>query len=80
MGNDSILQTMTLADIVGVILIMVIALSAFSLMWIDYRVYMEDHNKHFRLFDFIRKEQLYLFLFLMFFFLIGGEMLLYMFF
>ena len=79
MGNDSILQTMTLADIVGVILIMVIALGAFSLMWIDYRVYMEDHNKRFRLFDFIRKEQLYLFLFLMFLFLIGGEMLLYLF-
>ena len=34
-------------------------------------------NKQFRLFDFIRKEQLYLFLFLMFIFLIGGEILLY---
>lgn len=77
MENYSVLQTMTLADIVGVFLILVIALGLFSLMWIDYRVYLENHNKKLRLFDFIRKEQLYLFLFLMFIFLIGGEILLY---
>ncbi len=78
MENYSVLQTMTLADIVGVFLILVIVLGSFSLMWYrDYSVYLEDHNKQFRLFDFIRKEQLYLFLFLMFLFLIGGEILLY---
>ena len=77
MENYSVLQTMMLADIVGVFLILVIALGSFSLMWIDYRVYLENHKKKLRLFDFIRKEQLYLFLFLMFIFLIGGEILLY---
>ena len=77
MENYSVLQAMTLADIVGVFLILVIALGSFSLMWIDYRVYLENHKKKLRLFDFIRKEQLYLFLFLMFIFLIGGEILLY---
>lgn len=41
MENYSVLQTMTLADIVGVFLILVIALGSFSLMWIDYRVYLE---------------------------------------
>lgn len=56
MENYSVLQTMTLADIVGVFLILVIALGSFSLMWIDYSVYLENHNKQFRLFDFIRKE------------------------
>lgn len=39
MENYSVLQTMTLADIVGVFLILVIALGSFSLMWIDYSVY-----------------------------------------
>lgn len=41
MENYSVLQTMTLADIVGVFLILVIALGSFSLMWIDYSVYLE---------------------------------------
>lgn len=78
MGND-ILQTMTLADIVGVFIIFSIAFGVFALMWMDYKRYLEEEgsSSSFRITEFVKKEQLYIFLFLMFVFLIGGEIILY---
>lgn len=78
MGND-ILQTMTLADIVGVFIIFSIAFGVFALMWMDYKRYLEEESSSssFRILEFVKKEQLYIFLFLMFVFLIGGEIILY---
>lgn len=78
MGND-ILQTMTLADMVGVFIIFSIAFGVFALMWMDYKRYLEEESSSssFRFLEFVRKEQLYIFLFLMFVFLIGGEIILY---
>lgn len=65
-------------DLVGVILILVIAVGVSCLMWIDYRKYLDEHTKkQFRFLDFIKREQLFLFLFLMFFFLIVGQLILY---
>ena len=65
-------------DLVGVILILVIAICVSCLMWIDYRKYLDEHvRKRFRFLDFIKREQLFLFLFLMFFFLIVGQLVLY---
>ena len=72
-----LLQSTDLADIVGVCIILSIALGAFSLMWRDYKNDLEENdNKYFRVLDFILKEQLYIFIFLVLAFLIGGEMLL----
>lgn len=46
-------------------------------MWMDYKKYLEEYdNKHFHVLDFVLKEQLYIFIFLVFAFLVGGEMLL----
>ena len=72
MTGFSLFQSTGLADIVGVCIILSIALGAFSLMWMDYKNYLEEYdNKHFGI-----KEQLYIFIFLVFAFLVGGEMLL----
>ena len=77
MAGLSLLQSTDLADIVGVCIILSIALGAFSLMWRDYKNDLEENdNKYFRVLDFILKEQLYIFIFLVLAFLIGGEMLL----
>ena len=77
MTGFSLLQSTGLADIVGVCIILSIALGAFSLMWRDYKNDLEENdNKYFRVLDFILKEQLYIFIFLVLAFLIGGEMLL----
>lgn len=80
--NYSIIQTMTLSDMVGVFIIFSIAIGAFALMWLDYRRYLDNKdsqevNARFKVLEFVKKEQIYVFLFLMFLFLIGGEMLLY---
>lgn len=76
--NTSIFQTMTLSDLVGVFIIFSIAFGVFALMWMDYKRYLDDEESaHFRFLEFVKKEQLYVFLFLMFLFLIGGEMMLY---
>ena len=78
MTGFSLFQSTGLADIVGVCIILSIALGAFSLMWRDYKNDLEENdNKYFRVLDFILKEQLYIFIFLVLAFLIGGEMLLY---
>ena len=77
MTGFSLFQSTCLADIVGVCIILSIALGAFSLMWRDYKNDLEENdNKYFRVLDFILKEQLYIFIFLVLAFLIGGEMLL----
>lgn len=77
MTGFSLFQSTGLADIVDVCIILSIALGAFSLMWMDYKNYLEEYdNKHFHILDFVLKEQLYIFIFLVFAFLIGGEMLL----
>ena len=76
--DKDVFQTMTLADIVGVFIIFSIAFGVFALMWMDYKRYLEESSSnHFRILEFVKKEQVYIFLFLMFLFLIGGEMLLY---
>ena len=73
MTGFSLLQSTDLADIVGVCIILSIALGAFSLMWRDYKNDLEENdNKYFRVLDFILKEQLYIFIFLVLAFLIGG--------
>ena len=42
-----------------------------------YKKYLEEYdNKHFHVLDFVLKEQLYIFIFLVFAFLVGAEMLL----
>ncbi len=66
------------ADMVGLLLLVFIAIGVGILMWLDYQRYSEEHlHRRFDIWEFIRQEQLYLFLFLTFFFLIGGELLLY---
>ena len=43
----------------------------------DYKNYLEENDdKHFHVLDFVLKEQLYIFIFLVLAFLVGGEMLL----
>ncbi len=77
MTGFTLFQSTDLADIAGVCIILSIALGAFSLMWKDYKNNLEeDDNKHFRVLDFVLKEQVYIFIFLVFAFLVGGEMLL----
>ncbi len=77
MTGFSLFQSTGLADIVGLCIILSIALGAFSLMWMDYKKYLEENDsKHFHVLDFVLKEQLYIFIFLVFAFLVGGEMLL----
>ncbi len=57
MTGFSLFQSTGLADIVGVCIILSIALGAFSLMWMDYRNYLEEYdNKHFHILDFVLKE------------------------
>ena len=77
MTGFSLLQSTDLADIVGVCIILSIVLGALSLMWRDYKNYLEENDdKHFHVLDFVLKEQLYIFIFLVLAFLVGGEMLL----
>ena len=77
MTGFSLLQSIDLAEIVGVCIILSIVLGALSLMWRDYKNYLEENDdKHFHVLDFVLKEQLYIFIFLVLAFLVGGEMLL----
>ena len=77
MTGFSLLQSTDLAEIVGVCIILSIVLGALSLMWRDYKIYLEENDdKHFHVLDFVLKEQLYIFIFLVLAFLVGGEMLL----
>ena len=77
MTGFSLLQSTDLAEIVGVCIILSIVLGALSLMWRDYKNYLEENDdKHFHVLDFVLKEQLYIFIFLVLSFLVGGEMLL----
>lgn len=77
--NYYFMQSMTLSDLVGIFIIFSIAFGVFALMWLDYKRYLESQevNEKFKVLEFVKKEQIYVFLFLMFLFLIGGEMLLY---
>jgi len=78
MVDFSILEPTNLTDAVGIFLIVVVAIAAISLLWLDYRHYIEKYRKRkFRFIEFVKNEELYLFLLLMFVFLIGGEILLY---
>ena len=78
MVDLSLLKPMTLADVVGVILIVMVVVAVLTMLWIDYRHYIEKYRKRkFSFIKFIKNEELYLFLLLMFVFLIGGEILLY---
>ncbi len=66
------------ADTIGVVLLLVLALGLALVMYLDYRRYLDEHSHHRAGFaDFLKREQLYICLFLLFLFLIGGEMLLY---
>ena len=77
MTGFSLLQSTDLAEIVGVCIILSIVFGALSLMWRDYKNYLEENDdKHFHVLDFVLKEQLYIFIFLVLAFLVGGEMLL----
>lgn len=77
MTGFSLFQSTSLADIVGLCIILSIGLGAFTLMWMDYKNNLEEYdNKHFHILDFVLKEQLYIFIFLVLAFLVGGEMLL----
>ena len=77
MTGFSLLQSTDLAEIVGVCIILSIVLGALSLMWRDYKNYLEENDdKHFHVLDFVLKEQLYIFIFLVLAFLVRGEMLL----
>ena len=77
MTGFSLLQSTDLAEIVGVCIILSIVLGALSLMWRDYKNYLEENDdKHFHVLDFVLKKQLYIFIFLVLAFLVGGEMLL----
>ena len=77
MTGFPLFQSTGLADIVGLCIILSIALGAFSLMWMYYKKYLEEYDsKHFHVLDFVLKEQLYIFIFLVLAFLVGGEMLL----
>ena len=77
MTGFSLFHSTDLAEIAGVCIILSIALRFFSLMWRDYKNNLEENgNKHFHVLDFILKKQLYIFIFLVLAFLVGGEMLL----
>jgi len=66
------------ADIIGVVILLALAIGLLCVMWCDYRRYLRNYSRHRSgFFDFLKREQLYIFLFLTFLFLIGGEMLLY---
>lgn len=66
------------ADMVGVAILLVLAIGLACVMLFDYRRFLREHTHHRSgCLDFLKREQLYIFLFLMFLFLIGGEMLLY---
>ena len=85
MGKEFAIPTFTPADIMGAFIILVLVIGIFVLMWFDYRRYLDEQVTKYRrqphtgfsLKKFVKREQLYIFLFLMFLFLIGGEMLLY---
>ena len=52
MTGFSLFQSTGLADIVGLCIILSIALGAFSLLWMDYKNYLEEYdNKHFHVLD-----------------------------
>lgn len=77
MTGFSLFQSTGLADIVGLCIILSIGLGAFTLMWMDFKNHLDEYdNKHFYVLDFVLKEQLYIFIFLVLAFLVGGEMLL----
>ena len=78
MEEKNLFALSNIGDIVGVMLIVVIAIGAGHLIWKDYNRTREGNRRQrVKFWDFIKKEQLYIFLFLMFLFLIGGEILLY---
>lgn len=85
MGKEYAIPIFTAADIMGAFIIISLVIGVFVLMWLDYKRYLDEqvtkYRRHehegFNLGEFIKKEQLYIFLFLMFLFLIGGEILLY---
>ena len=85
MNRDYTIPIFTPADIVGAFIIIMLVVGIFTLMWIDYKRYLDEQATKYRrkekvgfkIEEFIKTEQLYIFLFLMFLFLIGGEILLY---
>lgn len=85
MNRDYTIPMFTPADMVGAFIIIMLVVGIFTLMWIDYKRYLDEQATKYRrkekvgfkIEEFIKTEQLYIFLFLMFLFLIGGEILLY---
>ena len=85
MERDYMIPTFTPADIVGAFIIIMLVVGIFTLMWMDYKRYLDEQatkyrkqkKVKFKIEEFVKIEQLYIFLFLMFLFLIGGEILLY---
>lgn len=78
MGENILFAFHNIGDIIGFMLIAVIAVGAGCLIWDDYnRTREESRRRPLNFWDFVKKEQLYIFLFLMFLFLIGGEIFLY---
>lgn len=78
MEEKNLFALNNISDIVGVMLIVVIAIGAGYLIWNDYNRTREGSRRQpIKFIEFIKKEQLYIFLLLMFLFLIGGEILLY---
>lgn len=63
--------------IIIVVVIMMLFLTATIFMMIkDYRLYLENHwKKQYSFADFIKREQFYVYILLLFIFMIGGELL-----
>ena len=62
-------------DLYFVVLIAVLFLAVtLLLMQKDYRLYREDHIREGGWADFLRREQFYLYLLLLFFLIVGGEL------
>ena len=76
MTGFSLFQSTSLADVVGVCIILSIALGAFSLMWMDCKNHLEKYdNRHFHILNFVLKKQVYIFIFLVLGFLVGCVLL-----
>lgn len=65
-------------DLVGVAIIIAIAIGVGLMMWIDYHKFLQEHLHHkFSFWEFIKREQIFIVLFLLLLFLMGGEIFLY---
>lgn len=64
--------------LIGMLFVAMVVAAAMALMWYEYRSYLHEHlQKRFSVMEFVIREQLHVQLLILFFFLIGGELLLY---